>query len=207
MTGITVLEMGGVFSRGGTQANALAVRAECRESLYDFEGAASDFDELQRQTDSEAARRGTFPIRVVNYRTPFDSFFFLQNAGARAAGDEERAWRARALRARELRDATHYVVLGVAQKCDEPELRRAYRRASMRWHPDRQSTACSSEANAATLDERARAERHFRRINDAKETLLDAYKRAVYDVENRRRLAAEADARSQPDGEKLWSTS
>ena len=40
-------------------------------------------------------------------------------------------------------------------------------------------------------DEAKRAERHFRRVNEAKEILLDGYKRAMYDVEVRRRVANE----------------
>lgn len=155
------LERHRVATRGGVYANALAVRAECRESVYDFGGAASDFDELAQladKTDPDGRR------------------------------DDARGWRERARKARESRDATHYAVLGVDPRAEDHEIKRAYKRASMRWHPDRRSTSAAS-----ARDDRARAERHFRRINDAKETLLDSYKRAVYDVEHRRRLAAEAE--------------
>ncbi|EGB08039.1 hypothetical protein AURANDRAFT_26821, partial [Aureococcus anophagefferens] len=69
----------------------------------------------------------------------------------------------------------HYGVLGVSPRSDDADVRRAYRKASMRWHPDRQKDG------DVTRDDRARAERHFRRINEAKEVLLDSYKRAVYD--------------------------
>lgn len=147
-------------TRGGVYMNALAVRAECHESVYDFGSAGADFDDLAKLAEASGHR------------------------------DEARKWRDRARLARDSRDATHYAVLGVGHRADENDVRRAYRRASMRWHPDRRR---SNDRPGTAKDDRARAERHFRRINDAKEALLDSYKRAVYDVEHRRRLAAEAE--------------
>ncbi|KAK7254059.1 hypothetical protein SO694_00008031 [Aureococcus anophagefferens] len=92
-------------------------------------------------------------------------------------------------RASDARHATHYGVLGVSPRSDDADVRRAYRKASMRWHPDRQK-------DGGVARRRAR-ERHFRRINEAKEVLLDSYKRAVYDVEARRRLMDEDDRRGR----------
>mmetsp|Transcript_262 Transcript_262/g.356 ORF Transcript_262/g.356 Transcript_262/m.356 type:complete len:944 (-) Transcript_262:236-3067(-) len=148
-------------TRGGIYANALSVRAECRENLYDFENAASDFDELARL----------------------------------AAPADTKSWSERARTARDHRDASHYAILGVSTRADDAELRRAYKRASMRWHPDRRRNTITDKEkqNEDPSDDAARAERQFRRINEAKEILLDSYKRAVYDVEQRRRLAFEAD--------------
>ena len=160
------LERHKIATRGGVYANALAVRAECRESLFHFEAAATDFDDLAKIATDQRRR------------------------------DDARTWQDRAQTARDAQNATHYAVLGVGTRADDNDIRRAYRKASMRWHPDRKSRANNKVASSATddgHDDRARAERHFRRINDAKETLLDAYKRAVYDVEHRRRIAAEAD--------------
>ena len=164
------LERHRAATRGGVYANALAVRAECRENLYDFEGAAQDFDDLASLADHQRRR------------------------------DDVQTWRDRAVQARDKRDATHYAVLGVAPGSDDNDIRKAYRKASMRWHPDRnkasrlnQGTSSSIALTGDPRDDRARAERHFRRINEAKETLLDSYKRAVYDVEHRRRLVTEAD--------------
>ncbi|KAH8072121.1 hypothetical protein JL721_4033 [Aureococcus anophagefferens] len=101
-------------------------------------------------------------------------------------------------RRRDLQHATHYGVLGVSPRSDDADVRRAYRKASMRWHPDRQKDG------DVTRDDRARAERHFRRINEAKEVLLDSYKRAVYDVEARRRLMDEDDRLAADDAWAPW---
>ncbi|KAJ8599011.1 hypothetical protein CTAYLR_007679 [Chrysophaeum taylorii] len=158
-------------TRGGVYANALAVRAECREAVHDFDAAAADFDELVKVAETASNR------------------------------EDARSWRDRARRARESRDATHYAILGIDPRADDAEVKRAYKRASMRWHPDRRRDL---KRAPTARDDRARAERHFRRINEAKETLLDSYKRAVYDVENRRRLAAEADRVDDENNKRAW---
>ncbi|KAJ1460875.1 hypothetical protein M885DRAFT_433058, partial [Pelagophyceae sp. CCMP2097] len=115
--------------------------------MYDFAGAAADFDHLAGISD----------------------------AAPGAKLDEVRSWQDRSRRARDLRDATHYAVLGLQQRADDAEIRRAYRKASMRW------CVSAHQSSSVFAEERARAEGHFRRINEAKETLLDSYKRAVYD--------------------------
>lgn len=63
---------------------------------------------------------------------------------------------------------TFYGVLGVKPKADEAELKTAYRRMVMQWHPDR-----CHEPNAAEM---------FRSIQHAYEVLKDVKMRARYDV-------------------------
>jgi molecular chaperone DnaJ len=62
---------------------------------------------------------------------------------------------------------THYEVLGVAQSASSDEIKRAYRKAAMQWHPDRNSSPEASEK--------------FRAIKKAYDTLYDASERADYD--------------------------
>ena len=61
----------------------------------------------------------------------------------------------------------YYDVLGVARNASEEELKRAYRRLAMQYHPDR-----NPEPDA---------EARFKEINEAYEVLGDAEKRARYD--------------------------
>ncbi|KND62391.1 Chaperone protein DnaJ [Candidatus Burkholderia verschuerenii] len=65
--------------------------------------------------------------------------------------------------------ATLYETLGVSEHASDDEIKRAYRKAAMRCHPDR---------NAGN-EEAARAE--FLEIKDAYAILSDAGQRAVYD--------------------------
>src|SRR3984957_9334036 len=61
-----------------------------------------------------------------------------------------------------------YEVLGVERSADEGELKSAFRKLAMKWHPDRNP----GDKNC---------EHRFKEINEAYEVLKDADKRAAYD--------------------------
>ena len=62
----------------------------------------------------------------------------------------------------------YYEVLGVDRTADDGELKLAFRKLAMKWHPDRNPGDKSSEAR-------------FKEINEAYEVLKDADRRAAYD--------------------------
>ncbi|MBM3570721.1 MAG: molecular chaperone DnaJ [Alphaproteobacteria bacterium] len=62
----------------------------------------------------------------------------------------------------------YYEVLGLAKSASDDEIKRAFRKAAMQWHPDR------NPGNTA-------AEHKFKELNEAYEILSDAQKRAAYD--------------------------
>ena len=62
----------------------------------------------------------------------------------------------------------YYEVLGVKKDVDDTELKKAYRRLAMKYHPDRNT------------DDKDNGEQ-FKEINEAYEVLTDANKRAAYD--------------------------
>jgi molecular chaperone DnaJ len=61
-----------------------------------------------------------------------------------------------------------YETLGVARGADEKELKSAFRKLAMKYHPDKNP-------------DDAEAERKFKEINEAYEFLKDPQKRAAYD--------------------------
>ncbi len=62
----------------------------------------------------------------------------------------------------------YYEILGVANDASESDIKKAYRRLAMKYHPDR---------NPGDPD----AEAHFKEVKEACEVLLDSHKRAIYD--------------------------
>jgi DnaJ-class molecular chaperone len=64
----------------------------------------------------------------------------------------------------------YYGVLGVARDASADDIKKAYRKLALQWHPDRHSE-----------DKRAEAETKFKRIAEAYEVLSDPDKRSRYD--------------------------
>jgi molecular chaperone DnaJ len=62
----------------------------------------------------------------------------------------------------------YYEVLGVNRDATEEDIKKAYRRLAMKWHPDRNP-------------DNPKAEEHFKEANEAYEILASAEKRAAYD--------------------------
>src|SRR5690348_13704732 len=65
----------------------------------------------------------------------------------------------------------YYQVLGVSRDASEEDIKKAYRKLAMKFHPDR----------VTADDERKEAEEKFKEAKEAYEVLCDAKKRAAYD--------------------------
>ena len=67
----------------------------------------------------------------------------------------------------------YYEVLGISRGASETEIKKAYRKLAVKWHPDKNP------------DNAAEAERVFKLVAEAYEVLADAEKRALYDRHGR----------------------
>lgn len=63
----------------------------------------------------------------------------------------------------------YYEILGVSKTASDDELKKAYRKLAMKWHPDKNK------------DNRQVAEEKFKKISEAYDVLSDKEKRSVYD--------------------------
>jgi len=67
-------------------------------------------------------------------------------------------------------DQDYYILLGVSKECTESELKKAYRKLALKWHPDKNP------------DNKEEAEHRFKEISEAYDVLSDKNKRSIYDM-------------------------
>jgi molecular chaperone DnaJ len=67
----------------------------------------------------------------------------------------------------------YYEILGISKGSSEAEIKKAYRKAAMKYHPDKFSNASE--------DEKKEAESKFKEVNDAYQVLSDSQKKSQYD--------------------------
>merc|ERR1719362_128763 len=70
-------------------------------------------------------------------------------------------------------DTRYYKLLGVSTRATDSELRKAYHKLALKWHPDKQHGKSDAEKQAA--------EDKFKEISLAYDTLSDPEKRRIYD--------------------------
>ncbi|KAF4715674.1 DnaJ sub B member 9, partial [Perkinsus olseni] len=63
----------------------------------------------------------------------------------------------------------YYKILGIPRSASESQIKAAYRKAALKWHPDKNT------------DNKEEAEKKFYDISEAYEALSDAEKRKIYD--------------------------
>jgi len=66
-----------------------------------------------------------------------------------------------------------YEILGVSRDCEQEDIKKAYKKLAMKWHPDKWGNG--------TPAEKKKAEEMFKKIANAAEYLTDEEKRAQYD--------------------------
>jgi DnaJ family protein C protein 7 len=75
-------------------------------------------------------------------------------------------------KAEKARKRDYYAILGVDKNADEREIKKAYKKMAMKYHPDR---------NSETEESKKMAEKKFIYVNDAYSVLSDPKKRSMYD--------------------------
>lgn len=111
-------------------------------------------------------------------------------SGVRAldGGDRDSAWDV---------DADHYRTLGLRRNAHASEVKRAFRRLSLLYHPDK--------TRGRTRGDAAEAQKRFERVLQAHDVLVDEGKRRAYDAKQASRGLG---LRSQKTrGERRWSSS
>ncbi|XP_054818027.1 uncharacterized protein LOC129317698 isoform X2 [Prosopis cineraria] len=164
---------------------ALSRRATLYEMIRDYAQAASDIRRLvsilNKRVDDKANQHG-ISDRSYNYAND------LKQNSIRLSEMEEEARKEIAL--------DMYLILGVEPSVSTSEIKKAYRKAALRHHPDKagQSLARSDNGDDQMWKDiaeevRRDADRLFKIIGEAYAVLSDPAKRAQYDAEEEMRNA------------------
>ena len=81
----------------------------------------------------------------------------------------------------------HYEILGVGPDATEQQIKEAYRREAMKWHPDRHDSAAA----------KGEADRRFKDLAVAYRTLRNPVDRANHDRQLEQKLRQEYDTRKK----------
>jgi hypothetical protein len=148
-------------------AAAAAADAAIRD-VHDASGAPSDHERLLLRRAASFVVLGQFAEAVADYR----SAAALNPSSAQAASGLKEAWRAlQTMRKR----GSLYEVLGCASDASAEELRRAYRKQALLWHPDKHAHEDASK--------QIEADARFKELAAAWAVLSDEATRAAYDEE------------------------
>ncbi|RKP37615.1 DnaJ domain-containing protein, partial [Dimargaris cristalligena] len=82
----------------------------------------------------------------------------------------------------------YYEILDVSQQASAEEIKKAYRKASLRWHPDKNMT------------NKDVAEEKFKLVSEAYQVLKDEKSRIIYDKHGEAGLRASGNPNGGPSG-------
>jgi len=139
-------------------------QGQAKMALDDFNAAVA----LSPQYAKALFRRGLIYLELERYRSAETDFEAVAGLSPGFVGLKEVQRRAR-MWSRQPPKRNFYAVLGVGFDVSGTELKRAYRAAALKWHPDK------------NIEKPELAERKFKEVLEAYETLSDQKLRRDYD--------------------------
>ncbi|KAL9260527.1 DnaJ homolog subfamily C member 7-like protein [Drosera capensis] len=168
----------------GNYLKALSRRATLFETIRDYGQAASDLQRLLLLLTRQAEEKNHQPGAPDR---PMSSLKDLRQIRARLSSLEQEA--------RKEIPLDYYVILGVEPSATAPDLKKAYRKAALKHHPDKagQSLVKSENSDDGMWKEVAKevhkdADKLFKMIGEAYSVLSDPPKRFRYEEEVRNTL-------------------
>lgn len=161
---------------------AISRRATLYEMIRDYGQSANDLRKLISLIQKQANKPGVSP-KVVNKHSD------LKQARARLLSVEDEA--------RKDTPLNLYLILGVEPSCSPQDIKKAYRKAALRHHPDKATQLLVRNENAddgfwrdLAKEVYSDADHLFKMIGEAYNILSDPDKREEYDIEENIRNSA-----------------
>ena len=152
----------------------LANRALCYQKLNKFTEALHDSNQSIKLNPYYArgyVKRGNVYMELKMYDDAKADFQKAKELDPSVSGVEGFLNDAKN-QAEKARKRDYYAILGIDKNADEHEIKKAYKKMAMKYHPDR---------NAESEETKKMAEKKFIDVNDAYSVLSDPKKRAMYD--------------------------
>ena len=162
------LQIGAEALKRGDNARALKFLKKSLQ-LYPLPGVEALISQAERQPEAEGRRPSSSSSskQRSNGSASTEAASTATGSDGREYTEEQTRIVKQVLRAKEGGRGSHYRVLGLEQNCSENDIKKAYRKLSLKVHPDKNSAPQSDEA--------------FKAVGLAYATLSDTQKRAVYD--------------------------
>jgi DnaJ family protein C protein 7 len=153
------------------RAPLYANRAACQLELRQYDAATDDCTkalELDPEYVKAMLRRAKAHMAMSRYQ---DAVYDYEAANKLAPSQEiERGLREAKTALKQANRKDYYKILGVTRGATEADIKKGYRLAALKYHPDK-----------AAANERAEAEQKFKDVGEAYGVLSDADKRRKYD--------------------------
>ena len=164
------------FDQSNKKFNSLilANRALCYQKLNKFKEALHDSNQSIKLNPYYARgyiKRGNVYMELKMFDDAKADFQKAKELDPSATGVEGYLNDAKK-QAEKARKRDYYAILGVDKNASEHEIKKAYKKMAMKYHPDR---------NAESEETKKMAEKKFIDVNDAYSVLSDPKKRAMYD--------------------------
>mmetsp|Transcript_21180 Transcript_21180/g.50184 ORF Transcript_21180/g.50184 Transcript_21180/m.50184 type:complete len:713 (-) Transcript_21180:293-2431(-) len=152
------------------RATAYARMRQHTEAIADCTNAIA----LDAKSVKAILRRAACYMELENFDKAIEDYELASQSapdeeGQRSAREHKR--RAKLEKAKASR-IDHYKVLDIQKSASPVEVKKAYRKMALRWHPDK---------NAGSSESIAEAEAKFKEVNEAYDTLSDPAKKERYD--------------------------
>lgn len=149
------------------RATALIKQEKYEEALKDLDKAIECNDKYPQAFH----KRGDVNIKLKNFDDAIRDMQCAQELDPVKFDLTEKIQQTR-IDAKHAKRKDYYAILGVTKESTEDEIKKAYRKLALKWHPDR----------AHTPEEKEKAEKMFKDIAEAYSVLTDKEKKRRYDM-------------------------
>lgn len=155
-------------------------RAICKSKLDNNEDALLDLDkaiECNGEYAKAYVKKGEINTILENYEDAVRNFENAKKISPSEFGVQQK-WKEAKIKLKQSLRKDYYKILGVTKDADSSEIKKAYRKLALKWHPDKIAQKAQEDNSEAAMKS---AERKFKEIGEAYAILSDPEKKRMFD--------------------------